>query len=152
MTTEDERSKIEIEIFKEFVKCEGLPIDPHSVEKRNPPEPDIVCQHSEEGCIAFEVAEICNEDIAREIKNPSGQAFWTSSRLREITKNKLSRSYETEYPVELLLYVDGREITPNNVIIPKLKLIIWSTKTSKIKFRRIWFLGRGQSHLIYDFG
>jgi len=98
------------------------------------------------------VAEICNEDIAREIKNPSGQAFWTSSRLRETTKKKLSRSYETEYPVELLLYVNGREITPDNVLIPKLKSILRSTKTPKTKFKRIWFLGRGQSHLIYDFG
>ena len=88
------------------------------------------------------MAEICNEDIGREIKNPSGQAFWTSSRLREITKKKLSRSYEAKYPVELLLYVSGREITPDNVIIPKLKSIIRSTKPPKTKFRRICFLGR----------
>jgi hypothetical protein len=151
MPTEDEKSEIEIMTFREFAKRHSLPIDLNSVEKRNPPEPDILCQNVDGSFVAFELAEICNNDLAKELNQPTCQFFWTSSRLPDILKKKISKVYRTIHPVDLLLYVDGREITPDNVIIPKIKYQVRSIRRSKIRFKRIWFLGRKQSYLVCDF-
>lgn len=65
MRTEQDKGNIEKNIFLKFLKISGLPISYESVLKRNPPEPDILCEHKEEGLIAFELVEICDSNIAR---------------------------------------------------------------------------------------
>jgi hypothetical protein len=62
MTTQSES---ELRTFREFVKAAGLPIVPHSVEKRPPPEPDVFCQLLDGSAVAFELMEICNPGNAR---------------------------------------------------------------------------------------
>ncbi len=47
-----------------FLAESKLPIEPSSVEKCLPPEPDILCHHKVEGAVAFELVEICDPILA----------------------------------------------------------------------------------------
>lgn len=59
------QSTRELTIFSRFSEVSGLPIKPDSIEKRKPPEPDILCTIEGEGPVAFEMVEIIDKDLAR---------------------------------------------------------------------------------------
>jgi hypothetical protein len=148
MATEQRKSKIEVAIFRQFIDQTALPIDPQSIVKRNPPEPDILCLHEEEGYIAFELMEICDSNLANAMsKEGEGSFLWTSDPTPKVLQKKLSRRYRTNYPVDLLLYTNGRIVTPDNLIIPRVKRMM---ERSKGQFSRIWFLGAKGAHLVCD--
>jgi len=65
MNAEEEKAMRERLVFRTFLKVSGLQIDPESIESRKPPEPDILCVHECDGKLAFELVEICAEDLAR---------------------------------------------------------------------------------------
>lgn len=67
MKADQSKASREMHVFLEFIEKSGLPIERDSVENRPPPEPDILCMHKEEGFIAFELGELCNEEIAETI-------------------------------------------------------------------------------------
>jgi len=58
-------TKNEIYIFKKFAKLSRYSINPKSIVKKEPPEPDISCSLSDGSIIAFELVEIIDEDYAR---------------------------------------------------------------------------------------
>lgn len=60
----DRHKKKEFAIFKAFAEICGLPIKLDSVDKKNPPEPDILCEVSGNGLLAFELVEIIDRDFA----------------------------------------------------------------------------------------
>lgn len=62
------QSQIELSVFKNFVSASGLPILAKSIEKRDPPEPDILCEIVGDGLVAFELVELLESDFA-ESKN-----------------------------------------------------------------------------------
>ena len=45
MASELAKGKTEVAVFLRFLEASHLPIDRNSVEKRFPPEPDILCTH-----------------------------------------------------------------------------------------------------------
>ena len=144
MATSSELTKglEEVEAFRLFISRSRVPIDPLSVEKRNPPEPDLLCRHATEGLVAFELANLCDPAIAKVIAaGPKARtdAFSTSDPSAEIVRKKLKKSYTTRYPIELLMYSNGRLITPDDVIIPTITPILESRKGP---YRRAWFMGR----------
>ena len=64
MNAEEEKATRERLVFRTFLKESGLQISPKSIESRKLPEPDILCVHENDGTLAFELVEICAEDIA----------------------------------------------------------------------------------------
>ena len=64
MRSEHTKGKNEIEVFRAFVSAGNLPYDLSAVEKRVPPQADIVCVHEFDGPIAFELVEICDPRLA----------------------------------------------------------------------------------------
>ncbi|MBW1796452.1 MAG: hypothetical protein JRJ38_18880 [Deltaproteobacteria bacterium] len=58
------QARREIRVFKKFAPHFPLPIDPNSIQKRKPPEPDILCCLEDGTKIAFELVEIIDEDLA----------------------------------------------------------------------------------------
>jgi hypothetical protein len=62
---QDRQSDSELAVFRAFVEAQALPIKGDSVQKRPPPEPDILCQVDGLGSLAFELVEIINSDLAR---------------------------------------------------------------------------------------
>ena len=143
------KSEFEIAIFKGFIEKAGLPIDPQSIVKRDPPEPDLLCLHKDDGYVAFELMEICDSDLTNAMsKEGEGSFLWTSDPTPKVLRKKLSRKYRTDYPLELLLYTNGRVVTPDNLIVPTAKRMI---ERSKGQFRRTWFFGTQGVHLVCDF-
>jgi len=61
----DRHASRETEIFLRFARAAGLAIDEGSVEKRPPPEPDILCRTATGEPLAFELVELIDESYAR---------------------------------------------------------------------------------------
>ena len=61
-----QQADTELRVFKSFAQVSGLPVNFGSIENRDPPEPDIYCEISEVGPVAFELLEMLDQDrIAR---------------------------------------------------------------------------------------
>ena len=142
MLSEDIKGEYEISIFKKFLAASKLPIIELSVKKCFPPEPDILCEHKTEGVIAFELVEICDFNMAQSISNMNEKYLWTTDPTDSIITKKIKKTYITSYPVNLLCYVDGRVVTPDNIIVLKIKHLFSSEVHS---FSRVWLLGKSGS-------
>jgi hypothetical protein len=137
----------EVEVLRLFVAAAGLPIDATSIEKRDPPEPDIRCRDAVSGPVAFELVEQCDPTLAKAIATRSTEYIRTSDPSAHIMSKKLRRNYETTLPIELLCYTNGRIITPDDVIIPTVTPYLRSWRHV---FRRAWLFGhRGEVHELW---
>ena len=144
MRTEHDKASIELAVFRDFVRIAALPVDSDSVEKRSPPEPDVLCRIEGLGQVAFELVELCDPNLARVFADPlkpSHEYVRTSDPSAGILRKKLRRAYDTPHPVELLCYTDGRIITPADVIIPTLRPYLGSFAHV---FRKAWLLSEGR--------
>lgn len=139
MVSEREKGQAEVVLFLRFLEASNLPIDRSSIEKRAPPEPDILCAHQTEGQIAFELVELCDPRLAKSIAELDGSYLRTSDPSSLIISKKLRKKYQTNAPVELLCYIAGRIVTPDNVILPAIRPYLRSWRHT---FRRAWLLGR----------
>ena len=151
MSSEYEKGVREIEIFRRFIERSQLPIDKDSIEKGRLCEPDIRCVHSMDGPLAFELVEICDPNLAKFVataRPDDGRYLRTSDPSLHILAKKLLRQYSSDAPVELLCYVDGGVITPDNVLLPTLQHIL-SGRT--FGFRRVWLLGRKDVYVAWPF-
>jgi hypothetical protein len=59
----------ELRVFRRFVESARLAVSPESIQKRQPPEPDIQCKLGDHGCTCFELVEIVDSDLARAVGN-----------------------------------------------------------------------------------
>lgn len=142
----DKRDR-EVAIFKEFLKRRGLGAQAEFVESRDPPEPDILFEG-----VAFELTEICAEDIAKVAKSKvtkSGEPefTWSGDPTRRVLRKKLDKRYVTPYPIELLIYPDNSVVSPDDMILSGAKRL---TRQLKKRFRRTWLLGRKDLYPVYD--
>jgi hypothetical protein len=132
----------EQEKFREFVQRASLPIAIDSIESANPPEPDLICRHFTEGPIAFELVEICAEEIAKKISWMSKTADTTYIRSMDpsskIIQEKVCKNYITRLPIELLCYTAGRTISADSEVVSNLRAAL--EKNSGL-FQRVWFMG-----------
>jgi hypothetical protein len=149
MTPEHVKGERELAVFLRFLEASRLPIDRNSVEKRSPPEPDILCTHQSEGKIAFELVEMCDPRFARSIAKASEGYLRTSDPSANIISKKLRKKYETDAPIELLCYTVGRIVTPDNVILPTIGPYLRSWRHT---FRKAWLLGRKGIYVVWDAG
>ena len=143
MPDDKDKSEHEVRVFYEFITRSGLPIDRCSVEKRHPREPDILCQVSTEGLVAFELVEICDGTIASGVNWLLKQNDLDAKYIRpgdpvwNILIKKREKKYETPHPIELLVYA-GRTLIMPDQIISKINTIFCYPGN----FRRIWFMGQ----------
>ena len=146
MTTEQDKATVELAVFSDFVRLANLPIDIETLEKRKPPEPDLLCTHATDGKIAFELVELCDPNLARAFAKPRPNSdgveyIRTSDPSSMIVRNKLRKVYKTAYPIELLCYTAGRVITPSDVILPTILPLLGSFRHT---FRRAWLLSENR--------
>jgi hypothetical protein len=64
MSNEQEKGLIELRIFVMFANRSGIPIVSESPQKREPPEPEILCLLENGEPLAFELAEACAPEFA----------------------------------------------------------------------------------------
>lgn len=146
-----EQADREMSVFLDFLARSGLSVAPETVEKRQPPEPDIFCVHSTEGPIAFELLEICDESVAKTFNRRAPEPIFVQwlggPDLGKITR-KFSKPYPSSAPVELLCYTRARLATPDNVLVPTiLHEVDFSANT---RFQRIWYMGEHQVCILHD--
>lgn len=152
MSNEHQKSQVELAVFEDFVRFSGLPFDLSTVEKRVPPEPDLLCQLGEEGKVAFELVELCDPNLAKAFSDPAPddggvQYIRTADPSFRIVRGKLRKSYETPHPVELLCYTAGRIITPPDVILPTIAPMLGLFRHT---FRRAWLLANNRVHELWS--
>ena len=144
----------EKEIFRIFVQKSSLPVDLLSIECKRPPEPDSLCAHATEGKIAFELAELCIEEIAKansDMIKPGRSGYscmFVSDPTKDVVRSKLSKSYRTEYPIELLLYTNGRTGSTDEWIILDIRDVVGNIGLGQ--FRKIWILGKSACEVDFE--
>src|SRR6266568_1280179 len=149
MTKEEAKARREREIFLRFVRVSHLPFDVTTLESRKPPEPDILCNHRSDGPVAFELVEICSPELAQFMETvKEGGAFYmrTADPCGPIMRKKLKLTYQSDFPVELLCYTDGRVVTPSDVIAATIRPYLNSFRST---FRRAWLLSRNQVQQVW---
>ena len=148
MSSAEMKSDRELRVFREFSRRSSLAIDPSSIVSRVPPEPDILCDVQGEGPVAFELKEICDEDLAETMSALSRRSGMSETeepayvRLGGPGPSILARAkakrYETCYPIELVFYDAGR-------------VVLFSDAAQRIRdcfsdgchqFGRVWYMGR----------
>jgi hypothetical protein len=142
---EAEKAAREIRVFREFVERSGLPIDPTTVQNRPPPEPDIRCVVAGAGPVAFELVELCNPDLAKDLGDQTKRG--TPAKLHmgldnpgpAVLRRKLSNVYLTDAPIELVCYT-GRTAATDDLSLITLHDTM-NNHQGHHPFRRIWFLG-----------
>jgi hypothetical protein len=144
MGTEQEKGEIEVSVFREFIAQSRLPIVPTSVKKCiGQAVPDIQCEFIGGELVAFELVEVCSSELAEKIAYArAGGVFPTmavNSPVQKIIGNKISKRYQTELPIELLCYTNGRIIDPDDAILEYLRSAL--KKEAICPFRRVWLLG-----------
>lgn len=122
------------------------------VSSRPEPEPDLLCTNAENENIAFEVVRLVDPDIAEvEVCGLKARktVFSTSDPSKEIIYRKLHKRYVTEAKhIELLVYTDGRIITPDDAILPAIRP--WFDAVIDHPFHKIWFMGDQQTLCLWS--
>ena len=96
-----QKSRREVSVFQEFAERSGLPIVPNSIEKREPPEPDILCEVTGKGHVAFEIKEMCDEPIAKVVsalqktKDDEPRFLWSGYAVQNIATKTRVRTHHS---------------------------------------------------------
>jgi hypothetical protein len=140
--SESDKAQVELRVFEQFVKLRGLTVVPGSIRKGTPPdEPDVCCELEGEGPAGFELAEACAPEFKAAVSSArhggSAEAIWGADVSRTTLKNKLTKRYSVDFPIELVIYV-GMTALPDDVLAPTLES---SAQFNRGQFRRIWLLG-----------
>ncbi len=140
----------EQEVFRRFARRLEKSLEWTEVISRPEPEPDLLCLHVARGPVAFELVSLTDPTIAQVLVAGSKarqDAFVTADPSERIVRSKLKKHYETAASgVELLIYTDGRLITPDNAIIPTVAFLI---DTVDHPFKRIWFMGEYETRQLW---
>lgn len=109
--------------------------------------PDIFCTMRSGERVAFELVEICAEDIATtqsKLREGGSAVFSTADPTAAILRRKLHKTYETDRPIELLCYTSARTVSADDQIIAEARSWAGSLEGP---FRRVWLLGEKD---VYD--
>ena len=111
MSTETDHGEIELLVFREFAEKANIGIIADSIEKRPLGEPDILCAIEGEGPVAFELAELCAEDVAAaksSVKNGGVATGSFSDPCTKVLQKKWEKRYRSQAPIERLLDTNAR--------------------------------------------
>ena len=145
MTDSIRKSQRELSVFQEFIERSDLVVDPDSIDKRSPPEPDILCRVRGEGHVAFELKEICDSNIAKvcsdiqRAKSDESPYLRSGNPVCNLVKKTRNKNYVSEFPIELLMYTDGRVICAPDTMIPAIQRAF---DNNRHQFRCVWFMGQ----------
>lgn len=122
MTHGNDKKRRELEVFDDFVRLSRLSVVPGSIENRDPPAPDIYCEITGKGPMAFELTEFADPGLIGEIervcKHPEKPGIvWTAdttSILGHIFR-KFTRKYESSCPIDLVCYGKGRNVLVSDI-------------------------------------
>lgn len=112
--------------------------------------PDIVCQLDDEQ-VYFELTETVMPEFAEaRVRAPSRgelNSLEGGDISDEIVRNKLSKRYQVDAPIELLIYNSGRNDESDEIIMSKIQAQL---KNGLGPFRRVWYCGRRQLRVLAE--
>ena len=151
-TKDQSKAEVERAIFELFLKAKGWPCDVSLFESRNPPEPDILYRSPDEK-VAFELLELCDSPLAEArsklaIGDESASYVRPSDPTEKLVKLKLAKRYNSDFPIELLCYSNGRIGTPDDIVVHRMTAVVKYSRS--VKFRRVWYFGRKSVYAIYE--
>ena len=143
MVSEEDKGKIELEVFRRFVKNVGLGVREDSIRKIMAHSmPDIVCELDGEP-VYFELTETVMPEFAEaRVRAPAHGPLHSidgEDISDAIVRNKLSKRYGVDGPIELLIYNHGRNDEPDESIMEKVQAEL---QDGLGPFRRVWYCGR----------
>lgn len=153
------KAENERNVFRIFLESRGLTAE--GFYSRIPPEPDILYHPPDGAAVAFELAEAADEDLSRltskikQLGQPaideveaSGFASYGDP-IPDLIKKKFGKRYQTDWRIHLLVYTNGRCITPDSVAIPTAQMWI-DAMSDPIPFDAVWFMGDSAPQLIWE--
>lgn len=104
-----DQAEHEREIFKEFAEVAPFTVLPGTIQSRNPPEPDILCQIEHHGEVGFELTELIDQDYMARL----GLMFKTKQYLNNYWQKELDTSgsdlFRNKYSDALLHFEYSQE-------------------------------------------
>ena len=147
---DDERKAArEMQVFEDFVKRSGLPIDRQSIRKCDPPDRPTcsarclvnTLRSNSLKCVPPKFLERFLTFLRRRVyRNFFGRVILC---LKSRKKIKKSKDYRTDYPIELVFYTDDRVVQPPDMSILSIQE---SFSSDAGRFRRVWFMGEPNLH------
>jgi len=140
-------------VFLVFVEKAPLCVEAASIEKQEGKSmPDIFCTMLIGERVAFELVEICAEDVAAtssRLSEGGSAVSSTADPTAAILRRKLHKTYETHRPIELLCYTSARTVSPDDQIIAEARNWVGSFEGP---FRRVWLLGEKGVYEVWSVG
>ena len=105
--------------------------------------PDFSCRTIDGSDIAFELTEICSEDIAHltaKARTGCANAVYSSDPTEAIIRAKLRKRYATALPIELVCYWGARTVSTDDMIVPTIRDTL--RLVSENRFNRVWYVGQ----------
>ena len=141
-TAQHRKQQLEREAFAAFTLHLGISAKWVTVESRPDGEPDLLCTSLDGEVVAFELVSLTDPRIAEvQAAGPKARtgAFWTEDSSARIIRDKLGKAYHTRAQrIELLVYTNGRLITPDDVIVPTILPLLEGLQHP---FEVVWFMG-----------
>lgn len=111
----------EVQVFREFLRKSDLAFELDSIEKREPPEPDILCRSSQGEWVAFELVEVC----VRENAAFMGRAPVVAELIERTYKTlspELRAKFDDRFSGRPLSFEFGREASTNLIrdLLPRI--------------------------------
>lgn len=136
----------EKEVFSKFIlKC-PYSIQPNSIQKRPPPEPDILCILEDGADKYFELVECVDASLAKSLSMPAGgfsspdEQIWLEPFIKKF-KKKYSRS------CELIAYYDRQFILAENTWLPIVERFI-KDNLKRSPFEKVWIYSVPQERIL----
>jgi hypothetical protein len=151
VASDEEKNRSERAALERFLDAAKLPIVRASIRKlAGNCQPDFACHDTAGHEQAFEITEICAEEVAELVARPEIGSVWTSDPTERIVRNKMHKKYETEIPVDLVCYWGARTVSTDDMILPTIESVINSV--SENPFRHVWYHGEEGVHLVASVG
>ncbi len=151
MNRECEKILYEHSIFLSFLRKAGIDIDHESIRhgEHTLGEPDILCKNMSGDCCAFELGRLINPDLMQVQMswNPqNGTYVRTRDYSGDIAEKKLTKVYKVSCPIDLVLYTEFPNGTPESFILLKVRSL---TSTIEHSYNRVWLKG-SELHLLHE--
>jgi hypothetical protein len=151
VASDDEKNRNERAALERFLDATKLAIERSSIRKlTGNSQPDFQCHDTAGHEQAFEVTEICAEEVAELVARPEIGSVWTADPTERIVRSKMHKRYETALPIDLVCYWGARTVSTDDMILPTIQNVVNSV--SEHPFRHIWYHGEVGVHLVASVG
>lgn len=144
---DDQQARDEEAIFRKFIERCAYPIQDGSIEKRQAPEPDILCKLLDGALAYFELVELVDNSIAKSIYGGSLQGGFFSD---DLCLERIAKKFGKKYPngCDLLAYFDLQPIVAEKSWLPGVESFI-RENIKQSSFKRVWIYSIPQKKVMF---